>query len=380
MSIFNKLTHIYDAALSQSNWALALDQIGSAFQAKGALIYASNNFGIERIIQASNSLYNGRDDHVSEYMQRYNQYDAEAILKVFNSSKFEIIRDSDVWPNLNFQTEPLREDIQFVINTFGVKRRLGINISPNAAWSAGLVLQFDSSQKTFNEKHLTDTNWINRHLSKALEINRFYFQLQEQYNAILSVLDRVEIGICVVDAKGNVVISNHQAREYFSYKNGIYENRYGIIECNNNAPSRQIHDYIAKVSATASGLNNISELTMVIPKRFGDVSYLIEISPLRDVNSEYERSFSGCIITIIDPENPPKLSVEPITELYGFTNAESEVVNLLVSGNTIENIADIRGVAPDTVKNQCKSAYSKSGVKNRTQLIKKMISLTPPIK
>lgn len=54
-----------------------------------------------------------------------------------------------------------------------------------------------------------------------------------------------------------------------------------------------------------------------------------------------------------------------LQSLYGLSKAESEVANLLSSGNTYDAVAEQRGVGRNTIKVQVSSIYSKMRTDSR---------------
>ena len=380
MELLQKLPFIYDAAISENNWSTTLDHLSEAFQAKGTILYASNNTVFEYSINSTNSFYDNKMHTVGEYLERFRHYDLESIGTVFRAKTFVPVLDTSIWPELIYEGENSRDDIQWIGEKLDLRRRLGINVSTNSAWNAALVLQYDSSFNSIDQTHLLNANVLTPHLAKALEINRFYSQLHQYYDAILSVLDHVDIGVCVLTSSGHVAISNQKSNAFFDEKNGLYIDRYKKLISLNDTITAKIYNHTMSIAQTARGENNQHEFTFTVPKKSGGDSYLLELSPLRDSNGEFEKKFSGSILTIIDPDAPPPIKVLPFAKLFGLTKSEAEVAELLTSGKTLESVSDIRGVAFDTIKNQCKAIYAKADVVNRTQLLRKIISISPPIK
>lgn len=71
-----------------------------------------------------------------------------------------------------------------------------------------------------------------------------------------------------------------------------------------------------------------------------------------------------------------------LPHIYDVATSQSNwerVESNLLEGLEIRQIADIKNKSPDTIKNQCRSIYSKIGISNRVQLIRKTIILSPPI-
>jgi len=99
------------------------------------------------------------------------------------------------------------------------------------------------------------------------------------------------------------------------------------------------------------------------------------VSPLRDAADEIDVIFIAAMVLIIDSNNPSTISLEPLKTLFNLTSAELNVAGLLLQGNTLMNVSEIRGVAIDRVKTQAKVVYAKTGVLNRALLIRKSVAI-----
>lgn len=377
MELIARLPHIYDVATSKTNWEFALTSIGEGVNATGAMIYSTSNTEFPYEVSTTNKFFIDKMDKVSTYFERYSSYDQEAIFKIFASPIMQPITDLDVWPDLDL--EKGRVDVDFVREELGVFRRIGFNISTEKSWNAALCLQYDHQYPIIKNSWVKDTGFLLPHLAKATELNRFFSQLLVKYNAALSVLDNVNIGLCVVSPTAEILISNHMANVILDQRDGLHINRYNTLVAKNDDVSQQIKQSILLCADTANGEHNTFEETISVSRDKSEPPLLMEVTPLRDGDSELENNLHGGLLLLIDPDNPPKLSTGPLKKMYSLTDTEVEIANLLIEGHQVSSIAEMRNKAPDTIKNQCRSIYQKIGVSNRAQLIRKIVALSPPI-
>ena len=243
---------------------------------------------------------------------------------------------------------------------------------------AVLSFQFALENETPLVLEGKDTQILSQHLGKALEINRFCNQLRQKYQAVLGVLDHMNVGLCVAMESGELLTYNAKARQIFNDQNGLKLDRYGHIEATDHQKTIQLKNTINACCKTASSKNMAIEYSLQINKRTDMEPYFVEISPLRDGAGEIADGFFGAMVLIIDPNKPPLISLEPLKTLFKLTGAELNVAGLLLKGNTLMNVSEIRGVAIDTVKTQAKAVYAKTGVLNRAQLVRKIVSPLRP--
>lgn len=377
MDTLTILPFIYDTAISQENWVRALDHVSLAVSAKHAMLVALNRTDFPYSVNKASQGYIGKESQIEQYVQEFGHYDQEALQELLKAPIYSQYRDIDIWPDIDQLSK--RPDIEFIKNHFGIFRRAGYNLSFNQSIHAGIILQYDKKLKDLPGDSDQQARILLPHLSKALEINRFYFKLHQKYNAILSVLDHVKIGVCVFSPTGHLMIANDEAYQILEQKDGIAIGLDDRIITSHSDFKNMIERFVFQNAETAQGRNQMKEAVFSIPRRSGKEPFLIEISPLRDGDGEFEKGFAGAMVTMIDPENAFEYSVAPLKALYGLTNAETEIARLLAQGYALKKISEIRGVVEDTVKNQTKSIYSKVGTRNRSQLIRKIVSISPPI-
>ena len=89
----------------------------------------------------------------------------------------------------------------------------------------------------------------------------------------------------------------------------------------------------------------------------------MEVSPLRDAADKIEMIFIAAMVLIIDPNNPSAISLEPLKTLFNLTSDELNVAGLLLQGNTLMNVSEIKWVAIDTAKLKLKLYMQNGGAK-----------------
>lgn len=377
MNIFERLPYIYDIATSDNNWTTALDQFAEAAGARTASIYAFNNTGFVFDVMGLSSLFYSKPECIGEYFERYRSYDEDVMRKSFQMESFRKIEDHELFSPECIK-EP-REDFRYLRDNYGILRRSAYNLSPKVGWNAIIVTHFDYTL-TELPRHLDpDTDLLVRHLAKALEINRFCAQLRQRYQAVLTALDHMDVGICIALRNSEIIAKNKKAKELLAAENGLMIDRYGLLKLKDDDLTSAARQSIQKCSDTASGESNSFEHNLLAPKKDGTDPYLVEVTPLRDGDDEMNEDLNAALVLIIDPGHPMHLSCDAAVRLFKLTDAEASVVSLLVDGKTISEIADVRSVSSETVRNQCKAIHNKMQVRNRAELIKKIVGLSPPV-
>ena len=377
MDILSHLPKIYDVTTSDINWTEALDAFCYACGAKGASLFSSDNTDYPFRVQALSGFYNGAENVLAEYFSLHEQIDTQAAVFTFQQEPFLRISDDDIWPGfIRFRQRP---DLKYLAENFGIFRRAAFNLSTSKGWNAAIALHYDICVKEFNVSLSKNSNILAPHLGKALEINRFHSKLRHKYKAVLSVLDNVDVGICVALQNGEIITHNTNATQIFNTDDGISLNRLKRISTLALEKDREITEAIFKCSGTARGQQNIREISIFAKRKSEAAPYLIEITPLRDGADELNDNISGAQILIIDPDKAINLKTKPFTELYELTPKEAEILERLFHGLSEADIAEAQNITLNTMRNQRKSIYSKTNVRSRAELIRKATILSPPV-
>lgn len=371
------LPRIYDCATSRDHWEDAIDALVEQVGARGGIVAAQEDNLLPFALSKSSLLYRNHAGEMQFYQQNFFEYERQAAAFLAQAEHGQICRDIDVWPDWdNFKGRP---DIVWCRETIGIFRKAGVRLNKNRAWFDAVLIAFDAKYDELPPLSLRTLSAFIPHLAKAIELNRFFSVLIEKYNAVLAVLDRVRIGIVIIEPGGCVIATNNEAQRLLQMGEGVALARNDHLICRDDDLTRSLDDAIRKASSTARGRHKTPETLMAIPRRSGRRPLLLEIIPLRDSKAEIERDFTGAMVAIIDPDKPRLFDASILGKAYRLTQAEQDVCKLMVEGLMVVDIAEARNVAPDTVKTQIKSIYSKINASSRTELIRLILSACPPI-
>ena len=376
------LLEIYDAAYSKNQWSKALDALCGLTSTSGIMLYVKGP--LDDLTYEVGSVNNHFDDiwhHVDEYTRLFvrdpaYRFDFDGDNYVTSAPVFEPILDTDIWPIEQYEKIP---EVIWSRKYMGVFRRFFFNVSQMQGLKAAIIFQYARDIPAQNHADIVRMQKLMRHLGKALEINRFYTPLRERYRAVLAALDNVELGLCITDTKGNLVVANTYAQDLFEQKDGILVTREGYLGCRNEDEKQKLRAALTQVGNTAAGQNSTSEIQIIISRALGNDPILAIVSPLRDAEVELDRGLAGCMVTFVDSARSSHARIPSFAEAYALTKAETAIANLMAGGGTAREIADARGVSPETAANQIKSVLSKTASRNRAQFLWKVFQFSPPV-
>jgi DNA-binding CsgD family transcriptional regulator len=85
----------------------------------------------------------------------------------------------------------------------------------------------------------------------------------------------------------------------------------------------------------------------------------------------------AAVLVIVDPSAHPHLCRQALCTAFGLTQAEAELAEMITTGASLAEIAELRQVSKHTVKNQLKSLFHKTGTSRQGALIALLARFLP---
>lgn len=374
------LIKIYDAAYAPDNWTDAMDACLSVTQAEHVMFFTQSlNEDIAFSAHGGSSSLGPLAGQIQEYNRRFSGatgYDDVGAAYMKRAAIGEPVLDTDIWTLAYLRSRP---ELQFNQEHMGIFRKMYINISPDPLLTAAALFYFDKAVDEIPKADPEMARLFGPHLTKALDLSRWADGLRRKYRAVLSVLDKIEMGICIANERGDVVLHNRHADDVFSKRDGLWLGPDKKLRSEDEETLASVLQAIRSVSQTALGANKIHAVEIPIERRATTNALLLIASPLRDADMELERHLTGCLLTIIDTDHASAFRVDAFGQAYGLTPSEKRAANLLFSGLTTPQIAEELGIAPSTAKTHVAQAFQKTRSANRVNFVWKAMQYAPPV-
>ena len=190
--------------------------------------------------------------------------------------------------------------------------------------------------------------------------------------AIAMGLQNVELGILVLDRNARLRFANGAGQRAIDLGESLFVDKAGFLRSTDSS----MQQHLRFGSSYRSAANDKSQKTtgfelLAIPRRDGlplvaliGRSQTVGAGP-GPTRGEDDRT----VIFIRDPERIQDKTSERVAHLFGLSQAEAHIVSRMVLGESLDGIAEGRGVSLSTIRNQVKSAQSKIGVSKQAGLV-----------
>jgi len=373
------LPSIYDAAVNSSTWGESLESTAYNIGAKGALILLIEKHG-DNVFQVGHfsNIWSRAPERAKTYNEQYSHYEKPVWEALDAMPRQQLILDTEFWkdePDLRN-----RPDYRFLSERVGICHKCAARLNDNESWFDSLVIHFDEKLDIIPKQSIHFINALLPHVAKSIELGRAFDLLRANYQAVLTALDYIDIGICIALPDGTIVVANDEATRIFDGKDGVSLGKDRKLHCRDKELEARFFQAIARTSSTAVGEATTPEVLFSVSRASGLHDFLIEVAPLRDHAAELETNLQCAIITIVDPENTNHIDIEKVAQAYHLTQTEAVVCEYLVRGWSTRQIADERSVSPETVKTQVKSIMAKTDCAHRSAIIRLALKASPPVR
>jgi DNA-binding CsgD family transcriptional regulator len=363
---------LYSTAFGVASWPRALDAIAELVGGNGALLFVRDAGPEELQIASASTRYLAAD--VEQYLQSLARDEELRWVHVLDELAPRTIQsDDDIWPDRSvYDAMP---SVQF-LRALHLYHRVAVRPCAHGGWRDALTVLFDDRRDGIQPEEVRRLVLMVPHVARAIETQRPFALLRRRFGGVLAVLDRLGIGVLILSERGEVVISNQEAERILDAGDGVSRTAGARILAADPSADARLRAAIARavrIEAEEHGR------TIELPRRGGVEPYLADLAPLRDPGDEMGAAFSGVLVTLIDPEHREMVSIDGLARNYDLTPVETLVCRMLAQGMTLREIADGRDVSVDTVKSQARAIYGKTNTRNRSELVRRALSIVPPL-
>lgn len=370
------LRHIYAAPLDPASLEQALDLLAVHFDCVYCMLAVASRRGdeatwttmsenIRRIIQE-------RGEDYAAHMRTFDAYYSRTIARAAAQAPLNLIDSRDfAWSQDEVELEErVSEDCE---GTVGHYHRIGgaFGIHSQRLGFLGLGLTRDADPKAF----LADPTrglWL-QHFEQADVHAAAFASLRTRFGAVLAVLDKLLLGIVIIDAAGNALVVNETARSIFDAQ-GVLAIQDGRIL----GPP----EFSAALKPMLSHRQALKAASIGMIRSFGPADdperYVCLADPLQVPADEFDQPVAGAVLVLIDTRASRISNIELSATLLDLTQAEAECLDLLIAGDTYNVISEKRNVSRETTKSHVSSILRKAGVQRVPQLILKVAKIDPP--
>lgn len=186
--------------------------------------------------------------------------------------------------------------------------------------------------------------------------------------ALATALDRLAIGIFLIEESGEVRMTNEAGRHLIAKADGLSLTSAGLI-------ARLAKSSQSLKTALTVVLRDVGTSQTVAVEREEGHPLVLQLSSVNLPSSNVRH----VIVLVIDPDRQADISVDVLASLFGCTSAEGRLAAALVAGKRLEEIGEEFGVKPTTVTFHLQNLFQKTHTHRQADLVALLIRATIPL-
>jgi DNA-binding CsgD family transcriptional regulator len=371
-SIHDTVLRIYDTVADATLWPEVLQRFAEQINAVGCIVFEWDGSSQDRVLSASITSSYYDPDAINTYISKC-FVDEASNQDVFEAhslaqDRIDLIEDDVLASNLTDLKE--LPNVR-VLQKLGILHRAAGLLNKDNTTISRFSVQLSNNRGRLTAEERFHMAAILPHIAKALELGRPAQQISLERRSLLASMDRLTIGVCILDPKGHIVVFNEEFRRQHDTYTVFQTLQNGFLKLRNHKEQKTFETL--KDHALNHGQFGARPRKEAIATN-GKSFLCIEVTPLDKFQEMGTKRFEGYILYSTDTTMPVHCNSSLLKRIFKLTDAELALVDMIGMGLTNTQIAERRQRSVATINAQVKSILAKSQCPTRTQFVRLMMS------
>ena len=210
------------------------------------------------------------------------------------------------------------------------------------------------------------------HLQRAWRLGARLAEAEACRAAVLHSLDRLAIGVLLLDGAGLLLTANRAGRRILDARDGL-ACQGTELRAATPAASRRLRDAVTAAAALVPMVTS----SLPLHRPSGACAYVARASAV-PASLRGEPGRPAVILFVSEPDKGPVGDPCLLAELYGLTPAEARLAVALAAGEDLRAIGARLGVSPNTVRTQLRHVFEKTGTGRQAELVAVVLATALP--
>jgi DNA-binding CsgD family transcriptional regulator len=358
---------LYDAALDESQWTQALDALTSATGSQAATFWVLDSSEQPRL--PTLSCFNFDPAFIAEYQNGMVPLDPTVQYLVAHPHE-PIVHDGLVITEREKQRHGYYDWHGRHSDT---RYRMVGQSHPATQVQAGVALHRTRRVGRFEPGDIDQFALLHRHLARALAIAFRLGTLGTLQQCTMDLLDGNPAAIILLDHRRRVVYSNRRADDVSARNDGLTIASSGVRlrRAPDNARLQALIGRAMPGGPTGTPLGGV----MRVPRPSGRQPYGVFVTPISREYSPLSSVRPRICVMITDPERRrPSLAMR-LCVLFGLTEAEARLADMLASGSDLRAAASTLRITYGTARVRLAEIFQKTNTHRQGELVSLILAV-----
>jgi DNA-binding CsgD family transcriptional regulator len=364
---FSKLiSSIYEATLDPDGWLSCAGILARAFDTESCMIHVRDRrVGCATALGVTDNLITGKSSYEA-YYYKTDVWVAAAKRQVMGKPVF----GDELVSNDHLSKTEFYNDYAKGCGAFHVLGAL-LPVTADLVGAVAVHRSFQSSPFDARDKGLLSL--LIPHLSRAMLLSGRLCSLESKKEVAFSALDTLGLGLLGVTAEGQLLFANPKGEEVL-HRGECLSVTQGRVTAVDNLSNQSLQRAISDAADTTVGKARSLGNPVVIHGRNGSqtVVMVCPVPPALLDTADQRHLGAAILVGDVEPEFDPLESV--LAQLYGLTPAEGRLARALLIGQSLQEYAAEVEITLNTVRNQLKQIFSKTGHTRQIDFVRHALS------
>jgi DNA-binding CsgD family transcriptional regulator len=184
-----------------------------------------------------------------------------------------------------------------------------------------------------------------------------------------AALDRINCGVLFLSSSGGLLFANRAARALLSTRDGLLTVR-GELHATTPAQTTKLRAAIGIALRVSEGATLAETPAIIIQRPSCRWPLSVLVTPLPRAAGTLGFGTPAVALFVTDPARSVPSEMESIRAMLGLTLGEARLVQLLASGRTVTEAADVLSLRLETVRKKLKLVFQKTDTHRQTDLVR----------
>ena len=231
-----------------------------------------------------------------------------------------------------------------------------------------LALSRQRQEREFDDRDKARLDALVPHVQRAVQIQQRLIAAEQQSALSFEMLERLGLGIAIVDAECRLLFANGVARQTLQAADGL-STAQGRLRPRQAAQTASFQRVVRQAVATslAKGTSPGGIISLQRPKA---QPLPVLIAPYRAPAGSDGHLHGAALVLFSDPGAFAIAPESAIAQMFGLSPAEARFVSALVAGQTMGEYANSVGISMNTAKTYMRQIFQKTGFNRQTDIVR----------
>jgi len=225
----------------------------------------------------------------------------------------------------------------------------------------------------YEDEHIRLVKALMPHLQHAFLLNTRFANLQAERDNLAFVVDRLPMGVLMLDNAGQVMLTNRSADIILGQNDGLKLTRRGV-EISSKQQSDVFHKMICGAAQTNQGKGVASGGALAIGRPSMKRPYSLLVVPLPQEGFALSQRRAAVAVFISDPEREVETVDQLLSRIYGLTPAEARLASLLMQGKSLEVSGKALQITSNTARSSLKCIFGKTQTNRQSEMVRLLLN------